>query len=336
MTGRATGRVRGRSSISPGPLAALAGVVLAAALASSPVAAQSAATVTGDEPIVGLPCEGCELVFEGIPTELEAEARIAPTEEPGEPMRIIGTVRRADGTPAPGTVIYAYHTDSRGLYPRAATRHGRLRGWAQADEAGRYRFDTIRPAGYPSSTATQHVHMHVIEPGRCTYYIDSIEFTDDPRFMAGGGPDENDGRGGSGVVTPRREAGVWVAERDIVLGDNVPGYEACARQGGGSMYGLIGKMTAVPGQRDALIAILLEGVSGMPGCLSYVVARDPTDPDAIWITEVWDSKDSHEASLSLPAVREAISRGRPLIAGFSDNVETEPVGGHGLTEAKKR
>jgi len=96
------------------------------------------------------------------------------------------------------------------------------------------------------------------------------------------------------------------------------------------MYGLVGQIKVVPGQRDALIAILLDGVSGMPGCLSYVVAQDPTDADAIWITEVWDSQDSHQASLSLPAVRRAISRGKPLIAGFAQRFETSPVGGHGL------
>lgn len=96
------------------------------------------------------------------------------------------------------------------------------------------------------------------------------------------------------------------------------------------MYGLIGKMTAAPGQRDLLIAILLEGVSGMPGCLSYVVAQDPADENAIWITEVWDSKASHDASLSLPTVREAIAKGRPMIAGFGESVVTTPVGGHGL------
>src|SRR5712692_250537 len=54
-------------------------------------------------------------------------------------------------------------------------------------------------------------------------------------------------------------------------------------KGATSMYGLISKMKVVSGQRDALIAILLEGVSGMPGCLSYVVAQDPTDADAVWI-----------------------------------------------------
>lgn len=96
------------------------------------------------------------------------------------------------------------------------------------------------------------------------------------------------------------------------------------------MYGLIGKMRAAEGQRDALIDALLGGVQHMPGCLSYVVATDPSDPDVLWITEVWDSPDSHQASLSLPAVQQAIARGRPLIAGFEMHVATEPVGGHGL------
>lgn len=103
--------------------------------------------------------------------------------------------------------------------------------------------------------------------------------------------------------------------------------------GGRGMYGLIGKMRAVKGQRDALIAILLDGVSGMPGCLSYVVAQDPADADAIWVTEVWDSQDSHKASLSLPSVKDAISRGRSLIAGFDQHIETAPVGGHGIQSA---
>jgi quinol monooxygenase YgiN len=97
-----------------------------------------------------------------------------------------------------------------------------------------------------------------------------------------------------------------------------------------NMYGLIGRMKIVPGQRDALISILIEGVAGMPGCLSYVVAKDSVDDNAIWITEVWDSAESHKASLSLPSVQQAIARGRPLITGFGERFETAPVGGHGL------
>ena len=107
-------------------------------------------------------------------------------------------------------------------------------------------------------------------------------------------------------------------------GDHMP------RRSAPAMYGLIGKMTATPGQRDALAAILLEGTSAMPGCLSYVIATDPADADALWITEAWDSKESHAASLQLPGVQAAIARGRPLIAGFGNRVETVPLGGHGL------
>lgn len=97
-----------------------------------------------------------------------------------------------------------------------------------------------------------------------------------------------------------------------------------------TMYGLIGKFVSAPGMRDELAAILLEGTAEMPGCLSYVVASDPSDPNLLWVTEVWESKQAHAASLSLPAVRAAISRARPLIAGIEPVAETAPLGGHGL------
>jgi quinol monooxygenase YgiN len=100
------------------------------------------------------------------------------------------------------------------------------------------------------------------------------------------------------------------------------------------MYGLIGKMTAVAGQRTALARVLIGSTAAMPGCLSYVVAEDPSESDALWVTEVWDSRESHQASLKLPAVQEAIAKGRPLIAGFSNRVETTPLGGYGIPAAK--
>jgi quinol monooxygenase YgiN len=102
--------------------------------------------------------------------------------------------------------------------------------------------------------------------------------------------------------------------------------------GGTKMYGLIGKAKTVEAKRDEFIKLLLDGTGAMPGCLSYIVAKDPSDPNALWITEVWDSKESHEASLKLPAVQAAIAKGRPMIAGFGERFITEPVGGHGLTK----
>lgn len=187
-------------------------------------------SVRPSEAIVGLPCEGCDLVFLGMPEQIPARSRIAPQGEPGEPMRIEGTVRDATGKPASGVIVYAYHTDARGIYPPddrlPGIRHGRLRGWAKTDERGTYRFDTIRPAGYPNTDIPSHVHMHVIEPARCTYYVDEMLFEDDPRLTADERKHMSPGRGGKAIVMPRKDAsGVWRVTRDIVLGENIPGYQ---------------------------------------------------------------------------------------------------------------
>ena len=96
------------------------------------------------------------------------------------------------------------------------------------------------------------------------------------------------------------------------------------------MFGLIGRIKAVAGKRDELAAILVPGDGGMPGCLSYVVARDPADADALWVTEVWVDQAAHRASLQLPDVQAAIARARPIIAGFDSRHELDVLGGIGL------
>lgn len=214
---------------SPGGHDARMGIRLSiAALTALHLLAPAAALAR--EPVLGGPCEGCELVFEGMPPRIEAAARIARADEPGESLRIEGTVRRRSGEAAAGVTVYAYHTDSRGIYPargraRERSRHGALRGWARTDASGRYRFDTIRPAGYPGTALPQHVHMHVIEPGRGTYWIDDLVFTDDPRLTDAQRRSHAYGRGGSGVAAPvRTPEGRWRVQRDIVLGEAIPGY----------------------------------------------------------------------------------------------------------------
>ncbi len=96
------------------------------------------------------------------------------------------------------------------------------------------------------------------------------------------------------------------------------------------MHGMIGRITAIPGQRAMLAELLIAGSGDMPGCLSYVVAEDMANPDALLVSEAWDSKESHAASLKLPAVQAAIAKARPLIAGFETIAETRPIGGTGL------
>ena len=191
---------------------------------------------SANEPVIGGPCEGCEAVYQGMPENLASSARIAPTGERGEPLRVTGLVTGRDGRPRAGVVVYAYQTDAKGIYPppekslgRWPDRHGRLRGWVVTDERGRYTFDTIRPGSYPSRVAPEHIHMHVIEPGCGTYYIDEIVFSDDELLPASTRTSQDKARAGAGLTTPVREGGTWKITRDIRLGLNIPGYPArCA------------------------------------------------------------------------------------------------------------
>lgn len=192
------------------------------------------AEVTGKEVIVGLPCEGCADAFQGLPTDLDASTSLIPASELGERLLISGVVKNAAGIPQANVIIYAYQTNRLGKYPllplhsRVTTRHGRLRGWVQTDHAGRYRFNTIRPGGYPHGDIPQHVHLHIIEPGRCTYYLGDVLFNDDPRLTTALRLKARNAYGGSGIVKAEggKHAG-WRVIRNITLGLNVPGYGEC-------------------------------------------------------------------------------------------------------------
>jgi len=101
-------------------------------------------------------------------------------------------------------------------------------------------------------------------------------------------------------------------------------------------FGMFGKIIAKAGQRDALVEHLLEAsrlVSDLPGCEIYIVNVSPSEPDAIWVTEVWRSEADHDDSLKVESVKALIARARPLIAGGSDRVRVTPIGGKGLPPA---
>ena len=197
-----------------------------------------AACAQAREPVVGLPCENCEAVFEGMPKTIGSHTRIGTATEPGQPMLVSGRVHDASGRAVAGVIVYAYHTNDEGIYPTSgrptgmgANRHGLLRAWARSDAQGRYRFDTIRPAGYPGTDIPQHIHMHVIEPGRGTYWIDDVTFDDDPRLTEAQIRSPERARRRRRADAGGRE-GVWQVTRDIELGRNIPGYGQCGSRGG--------------------------------------------------------------------------------------------------------
>lgn len=98
-------------------------------------------------------------------------------------------------------------------------------------------------------------------------------------------------------------------------------------------YGRSGKIVATAGNGDALAGYLLDAATALEdvaGCHLYIVSRDPTDPESVWVVEFWESDDAHRASLELRAVQELIARARPIIAAMDEQLELVPVGGKGL------
>src|SRR5258706_13601420 len=113
---------------------------------------------------VGGGCDGCDLIYEGMPSSLQWETTIPPAGEPGQPLIISGTIYKKDGTtPAPGVILYLYHTDNSGRYSpstgqTAGKRHGHLRGWIKTGTDGHYQFRTIKPMPYPNGKIPAHIH----------------------------------------------------------------------------------------------------------------------------------------------------------------------------------
>ena len=92
------------------------------------------------------------------------------------------------------------------------------------------------------------------------------------------------------------------------------------------MYGLIVKLTSAPGRRGELIEMMGgEDSDTVAGCLSFIVGEDADDANVLWITEVWESRESHEASMAAPAAKESFKDADTLIVGHEKIATTMPV-----------
>jgi len=184
---------------------------------------------TGAQKPIGGGCDGCDLMFAGMPKSLDWQTTMTDISG-GEPLEIEGIIFQEDGTtPARDVILYVYHTNAQGFYAPAAAqtvarRHGQLRGWMKTDAAGRYKFLTIRPAPYPRRDIPAHIHPVISEPGKNEYYLDDYLFDDDP-LLTKEKRDAQGGRGGSGIVRLTKNAArKWVGRRDIILGRSIPDY----------------------------------------------------------------------------------------------------------------
>jgi protocatechuate 3,4-dioxygenase beta subunit len=181
--------------------------------------------------IVGGGCDGCELMFTGLPDSIGSISYTAGAGENAIPLVITGTVYKNDGkTPASDVLIYYWHTDETGVYANhakpdeRAKAHGYLRGWIKTDSTGHYTIHTIRPAPYANDVIPAHIHLSVKEPEISNPYYMDWYFDDDPLLIAHYKKYKAQNRGGSERLRILLTDSGQLAVHDIVLGLNIPNY----------------------------------------------------------------------------------------------------------------
>ncbi len=182
--------------------------------------------------LVGGPCEGCEAIFEYGDKKLSSIDTLPDFNDKGLKIRVTGTIYQNDGkTPAEGVILYIYHTDQSGIYATKGgetgwgKRHGYIRGWVKTGKDGRYTFYTLKPGTYPSRSSPAHIHPMILEPNGKYYWLGSYHFEGDPLLTDKEISPESPRGGSSGLLSLCKEGNVWIDERDIVLGKNVPDYK---------------------------------------------------------------------------------------------------------------
>ena len=96
------------------------------------------------------------------------------------------------------------------------------------------------------------------------------------------------------------------------------------------------KFTAREGQGEAVAQALLvvaRSLTGTPGCELYVISRSASEPDVVWVNELWLSQDALDASLEKLQTDEGRARLAAvtgLLAAAPEWLEVEPLGGVGL------
>lgn len=145
-------------------------------------------------------------------------------------LMLTGVVYDYHGKPASDVILYVFHTDSTGVYPKrpnatgAEKINGYVRGWIKTGEDGRYVFYANRPAAYPDGSSHAHIHCVVKEPDVNVYTVPDYVFDDDPdiKEKLRTVPQTQNG----GLIKESRIDGVEfpVYVRDIYLGRNIVNY----------------------------------------------------------------------------------------------------------------
>ena len=175
-------------------------------------------------------CEGCEAVLDYGDRELSPTDTLPEFHENEPKIKITGTIYEKDGvTPAEGVILFVHHTNREGVYPTRGDetgwerQYGYIHEWMKTGADGKYTFYTFRPGAYGGLPA--HIHPFILEPNGKYYYLGSYHFADDPQLTDEHRNPESPRGGSNGLLSLKKEDGIWVGKRDFVLGKNIPGYE---------------------------------------------------------------------------------------------------------------
>lgn len=186
---------------------------------------------------VGGEFENNEFTYYGIPKTISSIDTSSGWNQNGQKILITGIVYQIDGkTPASNVLIYYYHTNTDGKYihkpeesrsmspNELGQTHGYIRGWVKTDSLGKYFIYTVRPGVYPTKDAPAHIHVTIKEPNDINeYYIDDFVFDDD-KLVNTSYRTKMENRCGSGVLRLVQKESLFIGERNIILGLNIPDY----------------------------------------------------------------------------------------------------------------
>lgn len=145
-------------------------------------------------------------------------------------LMLTGTVYDYHGKPAKDVIVYVFHTDSTGIYPKhpdskgAEAINGYNRGWIKTNEDGRYTFYANRPAAYPDGSSHAHIHFIVKEPDVNVYVLPDCVFEDDPLIKDKLRNTPQTDNGGLIKDTTWEGVDIPVYVRDVYLGRSIVNY----------------------------------------------------------------------------------------------------------------
>ncbi len=180
--------------------------------------------------LIGGPCEICHLIDVDMPSVVDAVDTSSAWEQGSPELLVTGTILRSDGkTPAPNVILFYWHTNQDGIYPPPPTpteadRLGSIKGWIKSDSTGQYTLVTSRPGTYPNRGEPAHIHWLIKEPQfEYAYYIDAMVFDDD-ELLTTEERKSLENRGGNMILRPHKVGSNEEAEKNIILGLNIPNY----------------------------------------------------------------------------------------------------------------